>query len=168
MKKRSQVLIVLVALGITFGCATVGFGQGRVPMVGSYNQVATSDPGADASADKPYLEPPTANHSTQPAASVAGVYENFTVGKGSGDLEGMRVVIVQAGGGYHAIVQVAQGGAEDPQPEFVDVNVNGMSVGFTAASMKYTGTVMATGLKLKDADGATQTLVRKPCASYFR
>ena len=123
---------------------------------------------ADASADKPCLEPPTGNHYSQPAASVAGVYENFTVGQGSGDLEGMRVVIVQAGGGHHAIVQVAQGGAEDPQPEFVAVNVNGMNVDFTAASTKYTGTVSATGLKLKNADGDTQTLKRKPCSTYFR
>jgi len=45
----------------------------------------------------------------QPIVTVAGVYENFTVGKGSGDLEGMRVVIVPAGGGYYAIVQIAQG-----------------------------------------------------------
>ena len=123
---------------------------------------------ADASADKPCLEPPTGNHYSRPAASVAGVYENITVGQGSGDLEGMRVVIVQAGGGYHAIVQVAQGGAEDPQPEFVTVNVKGMSVDFMAASTKYTGTVTATGLNLKNADGDTQTLKRKPCSTYFR
>jgi hypothetical protein len=123
---------------------------------------------ADASADKPCLEPPSANHYSQPAPSVAGVYENFTVGEGSGDLEGMRVVIVQAGGGYHAIAQVAQGGAEDPQPEFVAVNVNGMSVDFTAGSMKYTGTVTPAGLRLKNADGATQTLKRKPCSTYFK
>src|SRR6267142_2840962 len=51
----------------------------------------------------------------QPTATVAGVYENFTVGKGSGDLEGMRVVIVPAGVGYYAIVQIAQGGAEESQ-----------------------------------------------------
>ena len=35
----------------------------------------------------------------QPIVTVPGVYENFTVGQGSGDLEGMRVVIVPAGGG---------------------------------------------------------------------
>jgi len=34
------------------------------------------------------------NPGAQPAATVAGVYANFTVGKASGDLEGMRVVIV--------------------------------------------------------------------------
>src|SRR5205807_7162850 len=58
-------------------------------------------------------------HGPQPGTTVAGVYENFTVGKESGDLEGMRVVIVSAGGGYYAIVQIAQGGAEDPKPEIV-------------------------------------------------
>ena len=123
---------------------------------------------ADASADKPCLEPPTENHSTQPAASVAGVYDNLTVGQSSGDLEGMRVVIVQAGSGHHAIVQVAQGGAEDPEPEFVTINVKGMNVDFTDGSVKYTGTVTATSLRLKNADGDTQTLKRKPCATYFR
>src|SRR3954453_7079712 len=87
----------------------------------------------------------------KPAANVAGIYEAFTVGKGSGDLEGMRVVIVAAGGAYNAIVQVAQGGAEDPAPEFVDVHVKGMNIDFTAGSGKYTGTVSALGLKLKDS-----------------
>jgi hypothetical protein len=241
MKKSLQVLMVLAALGITFGCAAVGLGQGRVPMVGGYKKVATTDPGVVAAAEfavsakKEQQDGPLSlvsiekaerqvvagtnyrlclkvkaadetdageetqdiqvvvfrslqnkyelksweeancggsdsegNHYSQPAASVAGVYENFTVGKGSGDLEGMRVVIVQAGGSYHAIVQVAQGGAEDPQPEFVAVNVKGISVDFTAASTNYTGTVTATGLRLKNADGATQTLRRKPCTSYFK
>ena len=90
------------------------------------------------------------------------------VGRGSGDLVGMRVVIVQAGGGHHAIFQQAQGGAEDPQPEFVAVNVKGMSVDFTAGSMRYTGTVTAAGLNLRNADGETQRLRRKPCTSCFR
>src|SRR3954465_15908864 len=85
----------------------------------------------------------------EPAASVAGVYENFTVGKGSGDLEGMRVVIVAAGGAYHAIVQVAQGGAEDPAPGFVDVTVKGMNVDFSAGSGHYTGTLSSSGLRIK-------------------
>jgi hypothetical protein len=102
-----------------------------------------------------------------PAVSVTGVYENFTVGQGSGDLEGMRVVIVQAGGGHHAIVQVAQGGAEDPQPEFVEVKVKGMSVSFTAGSTNYTGTVSAAGLRLKSEGGPTEVLKRKPCSSYL-
>src|SRR6266481_9162894 len=98
----------------------------------------------------------------QPIVTVPGVYENFTIGKGSGDLEGMRVVIVSAGGGYYAIVQIAQGGAEDPKPEFVAANIKGMSVEFTAGSEKFRGTVSAAGLTLKNAAGESQTLKRKP------
>ena len=88
--------------------------------------------------------------------------------KESGDLEGMRVVIVPAGGGYYAIVQIAQGGAEDPKPEFVAATVKRMSVEFTAGSEKFRGTISAAGLTLKDSGGASQTLKRKPCGSYFK
>lgn len=104
----------------------------------------------------------------QGVVTVAGVYENFTVGKGSGDLEGMRVVIVHAGGGYYAIVQIAQGGAEDPKPEFVPADVKGKSVSFSVGDDKYNGTVTAAGLALKDASGQSHSLKRKPCSSYFR
>src|SRR2546429_4150336 len=83
--------------------------------------------------------------SGQPTVAVAGVYDNFTVGKDSGDLEGMRVVIVSAGGGYYAIVQIAQGGAEDPKTEFVAANVKSMSVQFTAGAEKIRGKVSAAG-----------------------
>jgi hypothetical protein len=103
----------------------------------------------------------------QRSASVTGVYENFKVGEGSGDLEGMRVVIVSAGGGHHAIVQIAQGGAEDPKPEFVEVKVKGMSVEFTVGEQKFTGTVTASGLNIKGLDGNTELLKRKPCSSYL-
>lgn len=104
----------------------------------------------------------------QPIVAVAGVYENFTVGKSSGDLEGMRVVIVPAGGGYYAIVQIAQGGAEDPKPEFVPADIKGKSVSFSVGDDKYTGTVTAAGLTLKDASGQSHALKRKACSSYFR
>ena len=104
----------------------------------------------------------------QPTATVAGVYENFTVGKGSGDLEGMRVVIVPAAGGYYAIVQIAQGGAEDPKPEFVEAKVKGMTVAFSVGDEKFTGTATATGLRLKNSAGESQVLKRKSCSSYFR
>jgi hypothetical protein len=104
------------------------------------------------------------NHSPQ-GVDIAGVYGgDFTVGAGSGDLEGMRVVIIAAGGGYHAIVQTAQGGAEDPKPEFVDVEVKGMAVTFAGL----TGTVTAAGLRIKNSDGKTELLKRKPCAAYFK
>ena len=109
-----------------------------------------------------------ARTSPPPAATVAGVYENFTIGKGSGDLEGMRVAIISAGGGYYAIVQIAQGGAEDPKPQFVEATVKGMSVTFTVGDQKFTGTASAASLRLKDSDGGTHLLKRKPCTSLFR
>lgn len=111
----------------------------------------------------------TAALAKQPTtASVTGVYENFTLGKGSGDLEGMRVVLVAAGDGHYAIVQIAQGGAEDPKPEFVPVKVVGAAVSFTVGDEKFTGKVTAAGLSLKNSSGESQLLKRKPCASYFR
>jgi hypothetical protein len=104
----------------------------------------------------------------QPVVTVPGIYENFTVGKGSGDLEGMRVVIVPAGGGYYAIVQIAQGGAEDPKPEFVAAEVKGKTVSFTVGDAKYTGTVSATGMTIKDSGGEAKVLKRKACTTYFK
>ena len=104
----------------------------------------------------------------QPIVTVPGVYESFTVGKGSGDLEGMRVVIFSAGGGYYAIVQIAQGGAEDPKPEFVPADVKGRSVSFSIGDDKYTGTATTGELTLKDASGQSHSLKRKACSSYFR
>src|SRR2546425_3972359 len=89
----------------------------------------------------------------QPTVAVAGVYDNFTVGKESGDLEGMRVVIVQAGGGYYAIVQIAQGGAEDPKPKFVQATIKGSNVSFAVGNEKFTGAATTTGLRLKNSAG---------------
>jgi hypothetical protein len=50
MKKSLQVVIVLVALGVAFGCTIVGLGQGR-PIVGGYKVVATDDPDVQAAAE---------------------------------------------------------------------------------------------------------------------
>src|SRR2546427_11638663 len=69
--------------------------------------------------------------SGQPTVAVAGIYDNFTVGKESGDLEGMRVVIVSAGGGYYAIVPISQRGAEGPKTEVVLAKAKGMNAQFT-------------------------------------
>jgi len=104
----------------------------------------------------------------QPIVTVAGIYENFTVGKSSGDLEGMRVVIVPGGGGYYAIVQIAQGGAEDPKAEFVPAEVKGKSVSFSIGDDKYTGVANAAELTLKDASGQSHSLKRRACSSYFK
>lgn len=109
----------------------------------------------------------TTSLSAQPG-SVAGVYENFTVGKESGDLVGMRVVLIPAHDTFYAMVQIAQGGAEDPKPEFVDVTVKGKTVEFSVGDQKYTGTVSVAGLRVKDPDGQTHVLKRRPCATLFR
>jgi hypothetical protein len=99
---------------------------------------------------------------------VAGVYENFTVGKESGDLVGMRIVIIPAHDTFYAMVQIAQGGAEDPKPEFVDATVKGHTVEFTVGDQKYTGIVSIAGFRVKDPDGKTHVLKRRPCATLFR
>ena len=109
-----------------------------------------------------------AKNFSQPIVTVPGVYENLTVGQGSGDLEGMRVVIVPAGGGYYAIVQIAQGGAEDPKPEFVPAEVKGKQVSFNVGEERFTGTATAAGLNLKNAAGDAHVLKRKACTAYFR
>lgn len=103
----------------------------------------------------------------QKTVSVTGVYENLTPNKQSGDLDGMRVVLVAAGDGHYAIVQIAQGGAEDPKPEFVPVEVKGNKVSFTVGDQKFTGTVTAAGLRIKSYDGLPELLKRKPCSSYL-
>jgi len=99
---------------------------------------------------------------------VAGVYENFTVGQESGDLVGMRIVIIPAHDTFYAMVQIAQGGAEDPKPEFVDATVKGNTVEFTVGDQKYTGIVSIAGFRVKDPDGKTHVLKRRPCATLFK
>lgn len=105
--------------------------------------------------------------SAQPGP-VAGVYENLTVGKESGDLEGMRIVIIPAHNTFYAMVQIAQGGAEDPKPEFVDATVKGNTVEFTVGDQKYSGIISIAGFRVKDPDGKTHVLKRRPCATLFR
>jgi hypothetical protein len=110
----------------------------------------------------------SAKHPGQPIVTVPGIYENFTVGKGSGDLEGMRVVVVPAGDGFYAIVQIAQGGAEDPKPEFVAAEVKGKTVSFVVGEQKFTAMVSAAGMTVKDSGGQTQVLKRRACTTYFK
>lgn len=101
--------------------------------------------------------------SVRAAPVINGVYEKFKVGAGSGDLEGMRVVLLTAHDEQYAIVQIAQGGAEDPVPEFVKATVAGTKISFEVGGEKYTGTITAAGLNMKG-----QLLKRKPCADFFR
>ena len=101
--------------------------------------------------------------SSRPAPVINGVYESFKVGAGSGDLEGMRVVLLTAHDEQYAIVQIAQGGAEDPVPELVKVTVKGTKVEFTVGSETYSGTVSTAGLRIKN-----DLLKRRPCADFFK
>lgn len=103
----------------------------------------------------------------KPAVAIAGVYENFTVGRESGDLRGMRVVIVPAGGSYHAIVQIAEGDTEDPEPQFVPVNVKRSGIEFTAGGETFRGTATTAGLRLRSNSGVNSLVKRKSCTAYF-
>jgi hypothetical protein len=106
---------------------------------------------------------------TVPPVKISGVYDNITVGKESGDLEGMRVIIFEGGGGYYCIVQIASGGAELPAPAMVKVNVKGSNIDFTVKEpygegsepVKFSGSVTAAGLRLKNQDGEVSSLKRK-------
>ena len=98
------------------------------------------------------------------AAAISGIYENFTVGKESGDLEGMRVRIINAGNAYHAVVQIAQGGAEDPAPVFVPVEVTGTNIEFTVGETTYKGKITTAGITFKDEEGHSRLVKRQPCS----
>lgn len=103
-------------------------------------------------------------HRNHPAGvQIGGVYGGFTANPQSGDLDGMRVAIFAAGGAWRAIVQIAEGGAEDPAPSFVDVTVSGNKVSFTVNGNAYSGVVSSLGLKLKDQG----MLKRKNPATFF-
>ena len=102
------------------------------------------------------------------AQSVNGVYENFSANKQSGDLDGMRVVIISSGDNHFALVQIAGGGVEEPDPVLVPVTVKGKTVSFTVQDGKYSGRVTATRLTLKQEGGSSEILRRKACTTYFR
>ncbi len=105
-----------------------------------------------------------------PPVRIEGTYENLTVGKGSGDLEGMRVMLIDGGGGIHAIVQEAGGGVELPDPATAKVDVNGAKISFTIRLAgrdeddKFSGTVTTAGLRLQRASEKKPVfLKRKRC-----
>ena len=90
-----------------------------------------------------------------PPVRIEGTYENLTVGKESGDLVGMRVMLIDGGGGIHAIVQEAGGGVELPEPVTAKVEVNGAKISFTmklalrVEEETFSGTVTTAGLRLR-------------------
>ncbi len=110
----------------------------------------------------------TAQKSTVPPVSIEGRYDDLTVGKPSGDLEGMRVILIDGGGGIYAIVQQAEGGAELPAPALAEVNVKGTEINFSIQlaghdqAEKFSGKVSAAGLRLRSGDQPF-FLKRKKC-----
>lgn len=104
-----------------------------------------------------------------PPVRIEGTYENLTVGKGSGDLEGMRVMLIDGGGGIHAIVQEAGGGVELPDPATAKVEVKGAKISFKLTlalrdeEESFSGTVTAAGLRLQRPGQKAVFLKRKRC-----
>lgn len=90
-----------------------------------------------------------------PSVAIEGTYENLTVGKGSGDLEGMRIILIDGGGGIYAIVQEAAGGVELPAPALAEVTVKGTDISFSIKfpgqdeTQTFSGKVSASGLRLR-------------------
>ena len=90
-----------------------------------------------------------------PPVRIEGTYENLSVGKASGDLVGMRVMLIDGGGGTHAIVQEAEGGVELPDPVTTKVDVKGAKISFTIKfhghdeAQTFSGTVTTAGLRLR-------------------
>jgi len=90
-----------------------------------------------------------------PPVRIEGTYENLRVGPESGDLVGMRIMLIDGGGGIHAIVQEAEGGVELPNPVTAKTDVKGAKISFTIkfpghdAAQTFSGTVTTAGLRLR-------------------
>ncbi len=96
-----------------------------------------------------------------PSVRIEGTYDNLHVGPPeSGDLEGMRVMLFDGGGGIYAIVQEAGGGVELPAPALGEVTVKGNEISFTVKfpgqdeTQTFSGKVSAAGLTLRRSDPA--------------
>jgi hypothetical protein len=109
-----------------------------------------------------------AQRRSTPSVSIEGTYDNLTVGKESGDHEGIRVILIDGGGGIYAIVQEAEGGVELPAPASTLVTVKGTDISFAVKlaghdeSQMFSGKVSASGLRLR-SDGQQFFLKRKKC-----
>ena len=103
-----------------------------------------------------------------PPVSIEGTYDNLTVGKVSGDLVGMRVILIDGGGGIYAIVQQAEGGVELPAPASTTVTVKGSDISFSLKlsghddTQQFSGKVSASGFRFHSG-GQTFFLKRKKC-----
>ncbi len=101
-----------------------------------------------------------------------GIYSSIEYSNASGDVGGMEVTIISAYNPegnvqYYAVVQTAAG--VPLAPVLVRARVRGSSVEFTvpavdgAQAVRYSGTITAAGLRLRDNTGDSRTLRRKNC-----
>lgn len=106
-----------------------------------------------------------------PPVRIEGTYDNLQVGPPeSGDLEGMRVILIDGGGGIYAIVQEAAGGVELPAPVLTEVTVKGSDISFSVKfpgqdeTQTFSGKVSASGIRLRggNAEGSF-FLKRRKC-----
>jgi hypothetical protein len=107
-----------------------------------------------------------------PPVRIEGTYDNLHVGPPeSGDLEGMRVILIDGGGGIYAIVQEAEGGVELPAPALGEVTVKGSEISFTVKfpgqdeAQSFSGKVLASGIFLtrtRPVDPPDASLSGKP------
>ncbi len=102
-----------------------------------------------------------------PSVAIEGTYEHLTVGEGSGDLEGMRVILIDGGGGIYAIVQEAAGGVELPAPALAEVTVKGVNISFTIKYpgqdevQTFSGKVSASGLTLRHGNSKQSFFLKR-------
>lgn len=95
------------------------------------------------------------NKKDQASYPVEGIYSNLQFCSETGDVEGMRVIILRSGANnYHVVAQLASGGM--PEPVLVKADRKGNKITFTIPvelpgfpMETFSGTVFSNGLSLK-------------------
>ncbi len=118
------------------------------------------------------LTPSQQQRNRQRPVSPEGIYSSLEYSGASGDVGGMEVTIISAFNPegnvqYYAVVQTAAG--VPLAPVLVRARIRGSGVEFTipavdgAQAVRYSGTITAAGLRLRDNTGDSRTLRRKNC-----
>ena len=94
-----------------------------------------------------------------------GTFSNMG-GTESGDVGGTHIVVLWSLAGereqYFVVVQQAEGVPGDP--EMVRATVRGATIEFTLADgLRYTGTITAAGIRLRNSAGSSEFLRRQNC-----
>ena len=99
------------------------------------------------------------------SVDATGTFSNMG-GTESGDVGGTRIVVFWSLAGdreqYFVAVQQAEGVPGDP--EMVRATVRGATIEFTLADgLRYTGTITAAGMRLRNSAGSSEFLRRQNC-----